>query len=81
VVERRWLVIVQRDHRHRLPKIQKLFPGAADVIVDRRDGERRTRDVAVRGNRRSGERRRSLSDTDDRVWTMSGYHVAEVRER
>jgi hypothetical protein len=51
------------------------FEGRALVILDRRHGDRRVRDVPVKVERRRGPRRQSLTSPEEALWRDGGYRM------
>jgi hypothetical protein len=76
----RWLVIVRRDHAHLVAELRMLFPNTVDVMLDRRRGENRKKNIRVVVDRRHADRRRRMSGPDQRSWSRFGYRVARLDE-
>jgi hypothetical protein len=68
-------MVVQRGDEERYRLLRSLFEGPrVDVVLDRRNGDRRRANGAGNGaaSRRNGERRAPLPDT----WVNLGFFVA-----
>lgn len=65
--------MLQRDAVLLRASFTEHFGGWAEIIVDRRRGERRCNGGGAIANRRARERRRRLSSAEDTVWRVAGY--------
>jgi hypothetical protein len=69
------LVIVQRYQPTVFKTLRHAYRGAADVIFDRRHGERRVGGVYPGLERRQQERRRALSADERALWSELSHLV------
>lgn len=75
-----WLVVVARDRRDLLARLGRSFAGTPmiDLVLDRRQGERRRQDTPGPGDRRRGDRRRPA--TLARSSPAGGYRLIQRAE-
>jgi hypothetical protein len=73
-----WLFIVRRDQEALYRHLSEAFARSTvvQVILDRRQGERRSEDVPVGVERRRGDRRwPSMNPAEQELWQVAGFRL------
>ncbi len=73
----RWLIVVERDHADLYQHLKQRFRdiGFVQVIVDRREGDRRRRRLRVERDRRRADRRHPPTAKERDHWRLFGYRL------
>jgi hypothetical protein len=73
----RWLIVVRRDQPGLYASLRARFDDIrlVDVILDRRERERRGAARSVRADRRRGQRRRPPTPAERDHWYTFGYRM------
>jgi hypothetical protein len=73
----RWLIVVQRDKRDLYSNLRQSFEadGRVEVILDRRQADRRAEGGPVGAERRRQQRRKALTAREVDIWQNLGFRL------
>ena len=77
-----WLIVVRQDRRELYASLREGFQGdeRVEVLLDRRQGDRRTKKPRAQPERRGASRRRSLSAKEAALWESAGFRILHREE-
>lgn len=73
----RWLIVVRRERRDLYESLRQGFASdpLVDVILDRRQADRRATGASAETDRRRRQRRRPLTSGEQAVWDTAGLRL------
>lgn len=72
-----WLIVVRRERRDLYESLRRGFASdpRVDVILDRRQAERRATEAGAETDRRRRQRRKPLTSGERAVWDTVGFQL------